>query len=547
MGSILAKWGFNPVTSLASLKPPRVLVAGPDALKNDLKRGLRMLMGFVRGGGRVLVLEQNVAFPADLLPFPLANQYAEGSMAYPRGAHPALGGVKKRDISIWGRDQVVFLWPFTRSSFWPLIVDASSKYGMNLAPVIETSWGKGHIILSQLLIGRKLDSEPTAKYLLARFVEYLAETRTRGKRLASFLNPTSLGGTALKLLGFRTRTFSIQGHQSMELEMALNADADIVLLPGRKDALAALLNLREELEKFTGRGGWLIIQDLDAGAVALLSRLVREDLILRKLRQERIQLTARTDPLMAGLGNHELYWEKQMDKKAAEEARFLFGDRPLRDDVLTGAIVYDDVAALSRNQAISNHLTSEDHWKYIYYGGDTLKLNWRRPFPVYMVVARVNKHYKRIEELILMLDDDVEHKMRAKVPEDGGPITFRFPARPVRRITLKATRFVNVKPYGPFGWDTVEVYRSLSDSFRARVVPLTRPAGLVKFPMHEGGILLNMVSLADKRGERVLMQLLHNLGVPRTGPGGKRALMEDPLPGGALEGEDENDEDEIDF
>ena len=65
------------------------------------------------------------------------------------------------------------------------------------------------------------------------------------------------------------------------------------------------------------------------------------------------------------------------------------------------------------------------------------------------------------------------------------------------------------------GWDTVEICRTLPESFHKRVVPLTNPAGVVKFPMGKGGIVLNTTSVADTRGVRVLMQLLHNLGVGR--------------------------------
>ena len=538
----LARWGFQKTSRLDPRHLQGLLVVGPDALKKDLLRSLKKLNELVKRGGRVLVLEQNTEFPEQALPFAVKTQAAEGSMAYPRGAHPALAGLEKADLSVWGRDQRVFNCPFVRNKNWPLIVDASTKEAMNLAPVIETSWGKGHYVLSQLLIGEKLGTEPMAERMLANLVRYLATLPEKPARLCNFLGSSGMAANSMNISGFGYKRYTVRGGDTMELEMALTADADVVLVPGNRAAMRALLALREELGSFAERGGWVLMQGLEKDAVGGLSRLIGEELILRPVGQERIILLARDDPLMTGLGNHELYWEEHMDKKAAEDARFLFGDRPLRDDVLTGALVYDDVCALARSGAVSNHLTSEDHWRYISYRGDTLPLDWRRPFEIHRIVVRENRHYKRMQEIMLTLGDDEANPLRLEVPKQKRPHVFEFEPRKLRSITLKATKYVNVKPHGPFGWDTVEIYRTLPDSFRRKVVPLTRPAGLVKFPMGKGGLLLNLTSFEDHRGERVFMQLLHNLRVARTRVGGQKALMMTPTPGAGDaddEGEDE--------
>ena len=542
----LEGWGFKALDELDTRKLQGLLVVGSDAFKDDLMRGLKKLTDFAKRGGRVLVLEQNRELPEGALPFPVQTQAAEGSMAYPRGAHPALRGIGNDDLSIWGRDEVVFRAPFVRSESWPLLVDASTKDGMNLAPVIETTWGKGHLILSQLLIGAKLGSEPVAERLLANFVSYLATLPQKRARLASFLDPKTMAASVLKLQGFGHKRYTFRGGESMELEMVLTGDAEVVLIPGTQEGLRALSPMDEELKRFTNGGGWVLMQGLAREAVPQLSELVGVELHYRPTGQERIVVARRGDPLMAGIGNHEFYWEQHLDEKAAEEARFLFGDRPLRDDVLTGAILYDDVCGLPRSSSVSNHLTSEDHWQYIRYGGDTVKLDWREPFEIYKVVVRENRHYKRMEEIALTLGDDEGNPLRIEVPKEKQPLVFEFPPRKIRELTLKATKYKDVKPHGPFGWDTVEIFRTLSDSFREKVVPLTIPAGIVEFPMGKGGILLNMTSLEDKRGDRVLMQLLHNLGVARTQAGGKQALMETALPGVTEDGEDDEDAD-IDF
>jgi hypothetical protein len=454
-------------------------------------------------------------------------------MAYPRGRHPALAGVRREDLCVWGRDQIVSRWPFVRSARWPLLVDASTKDAMNLAPVVETRWGRGHYLFSQLLIGEKLDSEPMAERLLANFVRYLASRPAKDARLASFSGKDDAFAFLLKDLGFAHRAIALARGADMQLEAALSGDAEMVLLPGNRMACDMLLTLRKPLEEFTARGGWVVLQGLDQQSFDALSRVVGEELIYRPVRQERITVVRRDEPLMAGIGNHEFYWEQKLDEKTATELNWLFGDMPLRDDVLTGAVLYDDVCALTGNVALSNGLTSEDHWKYIMYAGDDpIRLDWHRPFDIFKVVVRENRHYKRMEEIALTLGDDAANPLKLEVPKEKQPHVFEFPPRKLSAISLQATKFKKLAAYGPMGWDTVEIYRTLSDTFKQRVVPLTNPAGVVKFPQGKGGILLNMTSVKDPRGIRVFAQLLHNLGVGR-GP-----ATEKDSPAIDLEGKD---------
>ena len=308
--------------------------------------------------------------------------------------------------------------------------------------------------------------------------------------------------------------------------MTLQGEADVVLLPGTRTALHELTGQTKAIEAFTARGGWILLQDLDPKAISLLSKLVGEELIYRPVRQERITVVRRDDPLMAGIGNHELYWDVTMNETTARKNMWLFGDRPLRDDVFTGAILDDDVCGLTGNAALSNGLTSDDSWKYIAYtGDDPIRLDWGRPMEICKVAVRENRHYKRMEEITLRLGDDPAGEIKLPVPKERQRLVFEFAPRTIRSISLQATKFVTLKS-GPMGWDKVEIYRVLPESFHKRVVPLTRPAGIVKFPMGKGGILLNMTSVDDQRGVRVLMQLLNNLGVGRSPAPEAEGLMD---------------------
>ena len=516
---VLRSWGLSvqPIRSIPdSPGDVEVLIIGPDALKDDLSGAFQELNPWVAAGGRLLVLEQNRSFPEKALPLPLKTRAAAGSMAYPRGEHPALAGVKRRDMCIWGRDQVVFRWPFVRDRNWPLLVDAGTRDGLDLSPVVESRWGRGHYLLCQVLVGEKLGEEPMADRLMAGFLRYLSSTDTDAEAVKTFLAPGSAELSLIQRMGYRTERHSLDGGGGIELEVALGKAGGLVVLPGTPGAVRALRGARDALGEFVRSGGWVLLCGIEKDALDHLSELVGARLIHRPVGQERIVVRRRKAPLLRGIGNHEFYWAKKMKRESAIEAKFLHGDRPLQDNVFSGAILYEDICALSGNRAVSNHLTSEDHWKYISYRGDTLRLNWRRPFEIHRVVVRENRHYKRMQEIALTFGGQQKERLTRKVPLEKQPIVFEFAPRDARSITLRATRFKKTRSSGPFGWDTVEIYRTLPESFRQKVVPLTRPAGIVKFPMGRGGILLNMTSLEHRKGQRVLMQLLHNLGAGRT-------------------------------
>ena len=109
---------------------------------------------------------------------------------------------------------------------------------------------------------------------------------------------------------------------------------------------------------------------------------------------------------------------------------WLFGDRPLRDDVLSGAIVDEDICALTGNTLLCNGLTSDDHWHYSMYAGDgPIRLDWRRPIEDLQGGGGENRHYKRMEEITLTLDGDTAGAMKLAVPKERQRLVVRVPAK----------------------------------------------------------------------------------------------------------------------
>jgi len=191
------------------------------------------------------------------------------------------------------------------------------------------------------------------------------------------------------------------------------------------------------------------------------------------------------------------------------------------------------------SDVLANHLTADDHWRYIMYAGDEVRLALPRPFEVVRVVVRESRHYKRMRKVALFLEADARPVAELAVPDEPSALTFEFAPRRLTSLRLKATAFDDIGPGGPFGWDTVEICRVTPASFAKNVAPLTVPAGVVKFPIGRGGILLSMVKLGDPTANRAFLQILHNLGARRT----------DAAAGGQEPGKKDLDDviDELDF
>lgn len=524
-------WEFAVVGDVPRKHPaPLLLVVGPDGLGGDPKLALRRILNLVADGARVCILEQSRPFPKGVLPLELRTRPAAGAYAWPRGSHPALEGVQRDDLQLWARGQEVFRRPFLRNPHWPILVDASAHEQLSLAPVVELPMGKGRLVLCQLLVGEKMADVPAAERLFASMLKY-AGGREEQRPLTSVLPKGTSSTVVLETSRFQHRSMNLD-----EAEMAF-IEPGVVLMEGNAASLKRVAGFADTVREWANEGNWLVLAGLDGRAVGPLGTLVDLPIIARPFRVERVTVEAREDPLMAGLGNHDVYWEESLTREEAEERRFLHGDRPIRGDVFSHVLVYDDIASLSGPHAVSNGLTARDHWKYILYTGRRIGLRFPRRFPVKRVEVLVNEHYKRMREIALTLNGNEDDRLRQEVR--GGRAVFEFDERPVRRMHLEATEFTDLKGRGPFGWDLVRVIRTLPPRLAERMVPLTNPGGMVKFPMGEGGVVLCAVNRDEPKGKRVLMQLLHNLGVGRRADadqGGAGPAMPVPTPdGGGLD------------
>ncbi len=160
-----------------------VLVVAPKAIRSEKPQEAvigsaspeaAQLHRRVQNGGRVLVLEQTDE-ASIWLPLQLSRQ--SSTMAFPHFPHhPITKGLTIDDLRWWRGDYTVSHCEPVRpvhAGMLPLIVTGSAE-GVSHSPLVEVRQGKGVWLICQMKVVSKFDSEPMAKVLLQRMLNYLA-------------------------------------------------------------------------------------------------------------------------------------------------------------------------------------------------------------------------------------------------------------------------------------------------------------------------------------------------------------------------------------
>lgn len=162
-----------------------ILVIGPKALRGQKEQEFTVgashestmwLTRRVQGGGRVLVFEQ-ADEASSLLPVELSRQ--SSTMAFPHSLHPIVKGLTADDLRWWRGDHIVSSHEPVRpyyAGMIPLVVTGSAE-GVSHAPLIEVRQGRGVWLICQLKVISKFETEPIARLLLQRMIDYIANYR----------------------------------------------------------------------------------------------------------------------------------------------------------------------------------------------------------------------------------------------------------------------------------------------------------------------------------------------------------------------------------
>ena len=188
------------------------------------------------------------------------------------------------------------------------------------------------------------------------------------------------------------------------------------------------------------------------------------------------------------------------------------GDKYLVDDEFTYVVDFDDIAPFcefpgakagdlaaaraagpgwARNTV--NGFTSADSWKLIHYmdtkaAAVSLKLPREETIDRFSIV--LNVHYAVATKVHLLFDDDPDPVVLATRP-GAERQDFSVGPRKCRRLTVRLAEFDKV--HETTGIDNLWVHVQRPADWPRRVRPLLNIGGLVKYPMGEGGVVLNQL------------------------------------------------------
>ncbi len=285
------------------------MIIGKDALKRAPEGPWREeIAAFVRGGGKVVVLEQTET--PDFTPVPLVQTHGrKTTMAFTRAAdHPIMKGLGDADMRWWAADHYVCADNYRkpeRGNYVPL-VDVGTGDGILETPLMEQYEGKGSYILCQVMLTEKVGMAPQADRMLRNMLGYLAAAeayRTPGKTAVI----AAADAPIRKALEDSRLAYEDMTGKADAVTADKYAVAIVDVATGLDEAAV------EPLRRFAEAGGHVLLHRATPEKQALVEKAMGVRLRLFPLDKEPIDIqnhVARTDNvgLMAGISNHELFW-----------------------------------------------------------------------------------------------------------------------------------------------------------------------------------------------------------------------------------------------
>lgn len=531
---------FLPCNSLENLPDScQVLIIGADTLHGRITTD-PVWQELVRSGKRIIVLNQNLPLHYQALGTGMEPSGYMGRIAHIENpAHPVLQGIEAIDLSTWNNDHVLYRNPLEKTGDGVLsLIQCDDK--LAYTALGERRAGQGTLLFSQFLMGEKLGSNATAKRLFDNILNYALSYTPPDKQTVLAAAPNS----ALSKLFARTRLEYTTS--SDPLKVLEEGTADILVAEAEPKLLRQLAENTNLVNTFTAKGGYLMLCQLTAEGMQDFNRLVGIRHALRDFFREKITLANKTDPFTAGISQNML-------SMYTEEKIFSWqSGQWLADDVYTAVVdAGEDIAAFGVQPDQSNTVNgmlSSDAWKYIQYFDFSkeepkMQLTFPEPYKLTRFSLIPNLHYHAISRVNLRFDDGSIQSVRPVRPE---ALRQDFPLTPVMSQKVLLTFEWTQEPFGSdkpvIGIDNLWLQADRSSDFAtAQVIPLTHPAGLVKYPRSKGGIVLNQLNFKNKevnpentdKKQRIMATLLTNMGAKfteRNRPGPGSTLKYTPIP-----------------
>jgi hypothetical protein len=532
---------FTAVKDLAGIPASATtVIVGPDAV-TEAQTADPAWVELAARGVHLLILDQRHSLRYQAIGADLEPTTFDGRIAFAEDLeHPALAGLDQDDLRWWSGGHVVYRSVYKKGSrgFRSLVQCDDQLGGTALA---EVAAGAGVQILCQLAVGSKLDTDPVAQRLFDNLLAYAVNWKPLRKDTTIAVAPGTPFAKLVDGLG-------LKADRNADLFKAIaNGKDRVVVADGSAANLKALAGAKTQFAAFTAAGGWLMLGNVQTGALADFNALVGVEHVMRPFQMEKVVLATPRDPLTAGLTLRDVVMDNGKDifgwmsQKFPEEDCF----GPVVDLTEVGSFLKLPTPEEMGKPAGSatpgwdhwpgnlvNGYTADDTWRLCYMiildRGD--KTSWTMELPkaeeltTFAIVPNVIYH--KITKIRFYFDADptplevaVQTKHERQDIDLGG--------RKAKKIRFEIADWEKSGRANVLGIDNLWLYAKRSPEWHAKVRPLLNIGGLVAYRLGNGGVLLNQLNIKESEANPVNAEkkatitktLLANLGAQFSGSG----------------------------
>ena len=471
----------------------KVLIVGKDALTPQESASSR-LAAFAASGKTVIVLEQKNSLKYQALPAQMETGENEGRAAFLEDPnHPAFIGLRAKDFFVWGADEIVYRNAYQKPTRGAKSLLQCDNLLQNSA-LVEVPTGKGVMLLSQLALEEKLESNAVAQTLLSNLIDY-------GATYKQVYKPVSVVADANSPFGKATEAIGVNFSKASSVLEALKPGL-IAIVQATPENLKTLAGNQSRIDEFAKSGGWLVLNGLTPEGLADYNKIVGFDHMIRPFKRERVTFPAVRNPLTAGMatGDISIYSGQRI---------FNFQDgNYVASDAFSYIVDYDEIAPFGKSsffayENITNNFVSADGWPLIInfpFSPDGKPFDVPIAFPKPQTITEFtwvgNVLYDPQTQVNLLFDG--KDKLEFKVNPNAEPqiLPLKEP-KTVTNLTLQIADWVKKPGITNIGIDNIYLKAQRPKDFYQKVKPLLNIGGMMEYPRGSGGVLLCNLNFKD--------------------------------------------------
>ena len=498
----------------------KTLLVGKDALTPELAKS-PVFQKFTQQGRAVIVLEQQTPLCDQALPGQVQLAQNEGRIAFMENeSHPIFNGLRQKDFFTWNSrgtansassqassqalnpaaSHVVYRNAYQKPERGARsLVQCDNRLGNSA--LLEFSAGSGVLLVSQMLIGEKLEGNPAAQQLLLNMIQYADQYKQTF--VESFLfdrdaDPLLIRELdALHLKYSRTSDLAAAVHKAQQ-------SGGIVIVPASQRNLANLESQADRRSKESPKAA-ILLHNLTPDGLDTFNRLVKTDHLIREFRRERVLFPPKKHPLTEGLTLGDI------TMRSGERIFGWTSDEYVASDIFSYVVDLEDVAPFAARcfevEQLTNGMYSADGWKYI-HNYDALdkapddRLVFRFPREVELVGGEWvgNTFYYPVTRFGLFFDGKKDACVEFPVEPINDPQTFAIP-QPIRgkELTIRLADWTVLPDKRQVtGLDNIRLFQKRPESYYKTVKPLLNIGALVEYQLPGQSVLLCNLKFQEK-------------------------------------------------